>query len=183
MLQNRQIFQLMIGFFILGVAMICWAMLPSAALAQCGDYLPDSSCITCHLKESPIYMQGEWHVIHFGKDCCTQCHGGNCTTQDKDLAHVGVMANPLDDIYVNCYHCHPYDYTERAERFAVALGVTPGSSPTATPISFVNYVQPPVLIRPASAPPPWLMALGGLGFVFLLVLGLGMLYDRLRTQG
>jgi hypothetical protein len=36
-----------------------------------------------------------------------------------------MVRHPLEDTYTNCHACHPDDYPQRAERFAVALGVTP----------------------------------------------------------
>jgi len=48
--------------------------------------------------------------------------------QDKDLAHEGMVLNPLQDIYTDCYACHPDDYQMRAERFGAALGISISSS-------------------------------------------------------
>ena len=109
--------------------------------AQCENPQP-SSCITCHDQQNPITDKGEWHIIHAGKDICINCHGGNSTAMDKDLAHVGLMAHPLDDIYTDCHSCHP-DYNERASQFAETLGVTPGSCATPTPIVINNVVNEP----------------------------------------
>jgi hypothetical protein len=63
-------------------------------------------------------------------------------------AHQNLVANPLDDIYTNCHSCHPDDYQARAERFAAELGVTPGSSPTPTPVPVGLVVGHPVVILP-----------------------------------
>jgi hypothetical protein len=162
----------------------------SRALAQCGDKPPDSSCITCHEYQGtdPVYGKGEWHDIHASKDCCWSCHGGNTKAQDKDLAHSGMNNNPLEDIYMDCHSCHPEDYTTRAERFAVALGVTPGSSPTGTPVPAGSFVEHPIMILPpsvANAPPAFLspLALGGLAFTFFLLISLRILYLHLRLTG
>ena len=76
---------------------------------------------------------GEWHIIHADLDICINCHGGNATAEDKDLAHENLTAHPLDDIYTDCHGCHP-DYDERAAQFAPVLGVTPSSCATPTPI-------------------------------------------------
>ena len=100
--------------------------------AQCGDQ-PPSSCLTCHAVEDPVDENGEWHIIHASKDICLSCHGGNGTTLDKELAHDGMTAHPLEDIYTDCHSCHP-DYDERAQQFSITLGVTPGSCATPTPI-------------------------------------------------
>jgi hypothetical protein len=103
-----------------------------SARAQCGAQEP-SSCVTCHAQEDPVNEKGEWHIIHAEKDICINCHGGNATTMNKDLAHESLTANPLSDIYTDCHSCHT-DYELRAQIFASTLGVTPGSCATPTPI-------------------------------------------------
>lgn len=173
----------LLALFVLGI------LITSPALAQCGDNPPDSSCITCHEynRVDPVYGKGEWHDIHASKDCCWSCHGGNTQTEDKDQAHFGMTKNPLEDIYMDCHGCHPEDYPARAERFAVALGVTPGSSPTGTPIPAGLLVEHPIVILPPSIPnaPPAFMGflvLGGLAFTLLLLLGLWIIYLHLRSN-
>jgi hypothetical protein len=110
--------------------------------AQC-EQPPLSSCSTCHAQEDPVNENGEWHVIHASKDICTNCHGGNGSSLDKDLAHEGITLQPLSDIYTDCHSCHP-DYDERAAQFAPTLQVTPGSCPTSTPAPVASiYNQPP----------------------------------------
>jgi hypothetical protein len=107
---------------------------------------------------------------------------------DKDLAHEGLGAHPLEDIYTNCYPCHPDDYEGRADRFAALLGATPTSRPTPTAVPVAPVVVHPIVIQPLSiptAPPPqaWLPVLGGLAFTGILLLCLGLVYYRLHTQG
>jgi hypothetical protein len=104
--------------------------------AQC-ENPPESSCATCHAREYPVNDEGEWHIIHGDKDICLNCHGGNGTAVDKNLAHEGLMANPLDDIYTDCHSCHP-GYDTRAEQFAKTLGITPGGCATPTPMPVGN---------------------------------------------
>jgi hypothetical protein len=173
----------LLALFVLGV------LNTSPAFAQCGDTPPDSSCITCHEYQGadPVYEKGEWHEIHASKDCCWSCHGGNTQTSDKDLAHVGMTENPLVDIYMDCHSCHPEDYPARAERFAVALDMTPGSSPTRTPAPAGLFMEHPIVILPPSvpnAPPAFLgfLVLGGLAFTVLFLLGLWMIYLHLHSN-
>ena len=131
---------------------------PQTAVAQCGDQ--KSSCVTCHAKVDPVFTQGEWHVIHARKECCLNCHGGNERAQDKETAHVSMVLDPLTDTYTSCHSCHPDDYRQRAQRFAVVLHVTPQSSePTARPTA-VAAVPPPVITTPlpqaaANVTPMW----------------------------
>ena len=117
---------------------------PQAATAQCED--PQPSCCTCHAAAHPVGEQGEWHTIHARKECCRACHGGNDRTDDEDAAHVGMTLHPLDDTYLACHQCHPDDYRQRAEVFAVALSVTPQSSePTARP-AVAESTPPPMIV-------------------------------------
>jgi hypothetical protein len=166
-----------LGLVLISASLLVWAGTPGAAQAQCGDLPPDSSCITCHEKEHPVFDQGEWHLLHARKDCCAQCHGGNCRATDKDLAHQGMAANPLEDIYTNCYHCHPDDYQARADRFALALGVTPSSRPTPTRAALVAAVAPPSLVMPQATLPSSASQAGlgaFLGVISLVILSLGI---------
>lgn len=116
-------------------------------LAQCEDPEP-SSCTSCHAREDPVNKNGEWHIIHAGKDICINCHGGNARAIDKDLPHEGLMAHPLDDIYTDCHSCHP-DYDARAAQFASILGVTPNScaTPTSIPVSNISDGPPSVNVN------------------------------------
>jgi len=131
---------------------------PQAVIAQCED--PQPSCCTCHATAHPVGEQGEWHTIHARKECCRSCHGGNDRTDDKDAAHMGMTLHPLDDTYIACHQCHPNDYRQRAEVFAVALSITPQSSePTARP-AVAASTPPPIILTPlpqaaADVTPVW----------------------------
>ena len=143
-----------IMIFLAAMAVVLGILTVSPAQAQCGDTPADSSCITCHETQGMDFVsgKGEWHAIHVRKDCCWSCHGGNTQAQSKDLAHVGMTANPLEDIYTDCYSCHPDDYPARRRAFAVVLGVTPSSGPTSTPVPAGHVVEHPIVILPPSVP-------------------------------
>ncbi len=131
------------GAFLL-VSAVILGIGPSTVSAQCGVNPPHSSCITCHETQAPVYENGVWHGAHARKDCCTNCHGGNCNAEEKEQAHVGMIPNPLEDIYTNCHACHPDDYPQRAAVFAAELGITPSSRETPTPVpSPTGNPQPP----------------------------------------
>jgi hypothetical protein len=73
-----------------------------------------------------------------------------------------MVRHPLDDTYTSCHACHPDDYQQRAERFAVALGVTPVSSKPLTPTlaaqspsSGQTFTPSPLML----ASPQWTTAL------------------------
>ncbi len=170
----------------LAVGLVIWAMGPSPAQAQCGDIPPHSSCITCHESESPVNMQEAWHATHATKDCCASCHAGNCMVADKDLAHQGLVAQPLEDVYTSCYHCHPNDYQEKAEGYALALGVNPGSRPTPTVVPAGPIVEHPIVILPPSIPSapihiPWSLVLGSVTLCAALLVAFMMRYNRLNS--
>jgi hypothetical protein len=104
---------------------------------------------------------------------------------DKDLAHEGLVVNPLEDIYTNCYHCHPDDYQARAERFALTLGVTPNSRPTPTRVAFVAAVEHPLLVMPQPdlAAGPSRAGLGAfLGVISLAILALGLEFRYILSR-
>jgi hypothetical protein len=172
-------------FFITSMAgMITLLVIGTATTvrAQCGEP-QKSSCATCHAQEDPINEKGEWHIIHASKDICVNCHGGNGNAVGKDLAHEGITAHPLDDIYTDCHSCHP-DYNARAARFAPTLGITPGSCATPTPIPFSNISNVPpsgsinmsnALIGTTIAPKSlWIIGIG-LSILTLLLFGFGWL--------
>ena len=157
--------------------------------AQCGNPQP-SSCTTCHAQADPVADKGEWHTSHASKDICVNCHGGNGSSLDKNLAHQGMLAQPLSDIYTDCHSCHP-DYVERAVPYAATLQVTPSSCATPTPFavsSGSNRLPPSGIVLPptqVSAVPPaqlFLLLLAGLTVLALFCLGLCWL-DRHHVQG
>lgn len=159
------------------------------ARAQC-EGPQASSCSTCHAQEDPVNENGEWHIIHANKDICTNCHGGNASTMDKDLAHENLTVQPLNDIYTDCHSCHP-DYIERADRFAPTLGITPSSCETPTPVPINNVANEPpsgninvstdVMNTTTQLKPPVVIAFF-LAILSTFLLGLGWL-EKHQTRG
>ncbi len=134
MFTKRSISLTATGMILLVVSLISLCQ-PSPVLAQCGDSGEQlSSCIKCHETQAPVADKGEWHIIHASKDICLNCHGGNGSIMDQGLAHMNMTVDPLEDVYTDCHACHP-DYDSRAERFAITLGVTPGSCATPTTVA------------------------------------------------
>lgn len=60
-----------------------------------------------------------------------------------------MVLNPLADTYTSCHQCHPDNYQQRAERFAVVLHVTPMSS---EPLTQTGASQPPNSAPPIKLP-------------------------------
>ena len=175
-----------LGISLVGVFAIMWVLTPSHVFAQCGsDTPPDSTCYTCHLSEESDQKESMWHGIHASKDCCARCHGGNCISMNKDIAHLGIVTNPLSDIYTNCHSCHPDDYHARAEIFAAELDFAPSSSPTSTPVIARESLAKPLVILAAPTPvthsvSPIPLIFGGLAFITLFLLGLILLITHFR---
>lgn len=117
-------FLLLLAALLAGIAVLTW---PHPALAQCGSSA--SSCKSCHevQKQDPVNAKGAWHTGHAFGDFCEFCHAGNVKAKDKDAAHAGMIA-PLGDIKGSCQSCHPNDYTDRANKYAAALGKPIGST-------------------------------------------------------
>jgi hypothetical protein len=116
-----------LGLLLLGgVILMVGLMLPNTAQAQCGSSA--SSCKNCHevQGEAPVNNDSTgWHQGHAFGDFCEFCHAGNVQATDMDIAHVGMEA-PLDNVQVSCGNCHAADLAERADVYAVALGVEIG---------------------------------------------------------
>ncbi|MBK8987626.1 MAG: hypothetical protein IPM39_16370 [Chloroflexi bacterium] len=113
--------------FLGSLALFIVLTLPKPAQAQCGSSA--SSCRNCHeiQAQAPVNNDGtNWHEAHAFGDFCEFCHAGNVQATDMDAAHVGMEA-PLDNIQVSCGNCHAADLAERADVYAVALGVTVGA--------------------------------------------------------
>jgi hypothetical protein len=98
-----------------------------SATAQCGSQA--SSCKNCHevQAEYPVNNDGtDWHQSHAFGDFCEFCHAGNVQAPEKEAAHTG-MVPPLSDVKAGCATCHADDLMEKAEVYAVALGVEVGA--------------------------------------------------------
>lgn len=98
-----------------------------SANAQCGSQA--SSCKNCHEVQGKDPVNNDstgWHQSHAFGDFCEFCHAGNVQAPEMDAAHIGLVA-PLADVQAGCATCHPADLMEKAEVYAVALGVEVGS--------------------------------------------------------
>jgi hypothetical protein len=169
---------------------LAWCVFSTSPVAaQCGT--PKSSCISCHGQGNHVTGMGNWNSVHVNQDMCIDCHGGNGNTMNNDLAHEGIVAQPLSDIYTDCHNCHPSDYIARSAEFAATLSVTPSScaTPTAIALNNVSGESPPSNIiipsKIASAtihPQSIVLILGWTVILTFFVLGIGWL-SRLPTNG
>jgi hypothetical protein len=170
-------------FTLLLVGTLIWCVIStSPASAQCDT--PKSSCISCHGQGNHVTSIGDWNSVHVNQDMCINCHGGNGSTMDKDLAHESIVVQPLSDIYTNCHSCHPTDYTVRAAQFAATLNVTLGSCATPTSIAINNNSggpPPGSIVMPSESSSittqqqPFILTIGWLAILAFFLLGLGWL--------
>jgi len=110
---------------VIGLAVV-WLLNAPSTDAQCGSSM--SSCKSCHevQAQDPINDKGEWHTAHAFGDFCEFCHAGNVQAQDEAAAHQGLV-DPFSDVKAGCQSCHPDDYTDRAQKYATALGAEIGT--------------------------------------------------------
>lgn len=110
---------LILSLSVVAIVVLAW---PRTATAQCGSSA--SSCKNCHEVQGvdPVNSEGEWHTAHAFGDFCEFCHAGNVQAMEQEAAHVGLV-HPLQDVNASCLSCHPDNTQEKAQLYAVALGV------------------------------------------------------------
>lgn len=119
-----------IPLFVCALGLIALAVFwpVGTASGQCGSQA--SSCKNCHEVQGLDAVNNDgtgWHQSHAFGDFCEFCHAGNVQALEQDIADTGMVA-PLSDVQASCGSCHPADLLEKADVYAVALGVTVGSS-------------------------------------------------------
>jgi hypothetical protein len=147
------------------------------AFADEGAPARDSTCIGCHENQYQLFDSGKWYCLCKTPVRCTECHGGRTDTVIQDLAHEGMIPNPLVDQAARCQGCHPNDYQERVEKFASIAGIhtMPRPCPTCIPVEMVSVSQVDEGgMRPLRALPagPWQVAgisVFGVGFLMVFL--------------
>jgi hypothetical protein len=171
----------------LSFLLVLWAAGTALALspaepaqAQAETPAPDSRCRTCHESLYFLHDSGQWCCFCERERTCTCCHGGNPDTANVELAHEGMVANPITENPAICQDCHPDDYQDRIERFSKAAGIepTPLGAPTRTPQASAwagstgdRPTSP--LLEPQPLAPWQVAALGLLGGAFLATIMFG----------
>ena len=185
MFNKRSLILALIGISLFAVLLAGWSIRIPEARAQCGDIR--SSCYKCHQETDPVCGTTAWHSEFSHRYACWSCHGGNDTAQDKEQAHMGLVANPLADAYTSCYYCHPDDYQQLAAQYAQSLGMTASySSPiTQSAVAFVPIATPrssPATTTPNATvnSPDWRLVLWLLPVAALLVLS-GFVWNKRRS--
>lgn len=146
---------------------------------------PDSRCRNCHENLYLLHDSGQWCCFCEPERTCTCCHGGNPETVDPEIAHEGLVANPITENPAICQDCHPDDYADRIMRFSLAAGIepTPLEAPTGTsraPVWAGPVGEgPPSPLLESQPMAPWqVAALGLLGGAFLATVLFGYLCWR-----
>lgn len=146
MLKRKSYLFLLAGGVLFLVFSVLWLGTAQPASAQCGSQA--SSCKSCHEVQGqmPVNNDGTgWHKSHAFGDFCYICHAGNNQAVEKDAAHAG-MESPMANVQASCQQCHPNDLDERAQVYAVVLGVEVGQGGGTTPAA------PAATEAPAAAP-------------------------------
>lgn len=162
---------------ILATGALSWTILAftvNPAQAQSGKPENDASCMSCHESLYLLYDTGKYYCFCGTRARCTYCHSGVLGALDKETAHQGLIAHPIQDNAGVCQSCHPDDYQQRMEKFAAQGGVRP------TPIVAI-YTSPPAssatneLLQPRHIE-PWRAA----GYGCLLVGFTGLVFFAVR---
>jgi len=87
--------------------------------------LDNGYCVSCHEDLYYLHDTGKWFCLNESPMTCTDCHGGNPDTLDKELAHAQRAAHPIvNDDVTKCQQCHPAECYDRVELFEQAAGIS-----------------------------------------------------------
>lgn len=98
------------------------------AVVYADDPIPapnNGNCVTCHEDLYFLHDTGNWFCLKESPMSCVDCHRGNPSTLDKDLAHTQRAARPIihDDVTI-CLQCHPNECYDRVEFFDKNAGIS-----------------------------------------------------------
>lgn len=113
-----------------------------AGLAQ------SSTCRDCHEERYTLFDSGKWVCLCGKQGTCTDCHEGQEETWEIQLAHEGMIANPITENPSICLSCHPQNGQERILKFAATTGLDLNAPPP--PPTF--YESGPLSERPTILP-------------------------------
>lgn len=105
------------------VSLACAANAPAVqAQAPTPDF-DDGSCVACHENLYYLYDTGKWHCLCDATPSCVHCHGGQPGVLEEDLAHAGMIVNPLQNDAAICQQCHCDDCQEHVDEFLAVAGL------------------------------------------------------------
>lgn len=108
-----------------------WQLSPVPLANACG--LGASSCFRCHngkraAEPASDAVAAPWHLQHATVNySCAGCHQGNPRILKQEIAHKGLLANPLDEPAKSCAGCHA---AADVERLAATYRTTQSSTKT-----------------------------------------------------
>jgi hypothetical protein len=143
---------------------------PLTATAQTPAPSGNEPCRSCHENRYFLYDSGKWYCMCAKQAECAKCHAGTTGSWDPEIAHQGLIANPLQDNLQACQSCHPQDYQERVEKFAAVTGLHQEMTPTPT--------EPVALLLNGSAPVSGLLestASQMVAYLAIVLLGISLL--------
>jgi hypothetical protein len=151
----------------------------TAARAKEAEPQKDSACRTCHEDRYWLYDTGKWYCLCGKQRDCIDCHGGDGKAWDANLAHEGMLINPIAENPAVCKDCHPDDYSMRIECFAAVAGIDLFSETAPTPPRYataaqVNASSPASPLLQTQPKEPWQkvsIAFVGLLFICNLIFG------------
>ena len=79
------------------IALMLSALNVSPAFAQSEAPATEAACAACHESLYLLHDTGKWYCTCKRRADCTVCHAGQADTFDEDLAHQGLIANPIQD--------------------------------------------------------------------------------------
>ena len=128
--KNSFLIPIILGGLIIVSLIFLWPA--TQARAQCGSQA--SSCKNCHEVQGQKSVNNDgttWHTQHQQIDACLTCHAGNPQSTDKTQAHTGIV--PWNsDVKAGCASCHPIDYLQKGQIYAITLGVSLGGGSAAS---------------------------------------------------
>jgi hypothetical protein len=106
-------------------------------LSSANEVVADPACNTCHDNLYYNYDLGKAYCVDSARTRCVDCHDGDPTSLDKNVAHGNMVAFPViegDD--TRCQGCHQEDSSARVGRFAKIAGFRSQTYVPETPYNF-----------------------------------------------
>jgi hypothetical protein len=114
---------------------------PSAVQAQ--EAIPTAdhgTCIKCHENLYFLHDTGNWFCIRESPMRCVDCHGGDPSSLQQEIAHASRAAHPvIDEDVSKCQECHPAECDERVTKFNQMSGIS--NVPVAVPYQPMSIVS------------------------------------------
>ena len=115
-----QISRLFSGVLIMLIAL----SVPTNAYAD-DPTLDNGKCITCHEDLYFLHDTGKWFCLKEAPMACVDCHGGDPTASNKEIAHTNLASHPVINGDVSkCQECHPEQSDERVALFEKTAGIS-----------------------------------------------------------